>query len=263
VRGKNVFQGDYYLEDLHDYGMDRRIVVVYLDPESSNPDSEGTSVERYVDYDMANRFRKNLNAAVNIIEKRRTNAGILVDMSSIGGEWQAGLMIMSEILCCPVPVTVVAKRVARSMSSLIPLSADRSVLYPSTRYMIHRGEYEFQGLDQNACTDDIERRKCGELMLQIYTARLSSRGKHRHKNKQAIHDLLKTKMKERTDVWMSPGQAVKEGFVHAVFDGDWNKLRARRINKRWREKLLKVLAAPIVIAGTVSFDGKITDTFGG
>ncbi len=258
---KDTFQGDYVLQDVHDYNFDRRQLIVYLDPMDVELSSDNEPVEPGMEYMMANEFRKNMNLAASMAMEE--GAPILVDMSSMGGDHTAGMMIATTILNCPVPVTVLARRFARSMSSQVPLFADRFVLDPAAQIMIHRGEYGFGGLDQLACTEDIERRKALEQMLQIYIARLRHQGKYRRRSEESIRRMLEEKIKNKIDVWIDPHDAVEQGFADAVFDGDWANLRATKINTRWREKIRHVLGQKIEVEVRVFCERYETSTVEG
>jgi ATP-dependent protease ClpP protease subunit len=110
------------------------------DPLSSISAEEGGG-ESGVEHNMADRFEMNLNFLSSIDDTRP----ILVVMSSCGGDWDAGMQMFGSLLMCPNPVTILGTKWCRSMTSLIPLAADKFVMRPPTKYMIHRGTYGFEG----------------------------------------------------------------------------------------------------------------------
>lgn len=242
--------GDFMLEDIHDYRVDRHTFTVYLggDPSHPGPEHEMEYGEPGVEYMMADRFEINLGLLSGIDQNRP----ILINMSSCGGYWDDGMKIFSAILTCPNPVTVLATKWARSMTSIIPLAADRFVIRPPVQYMFHLGEYVFNGLAQQFKTDYVELEKQNELMLRIYTTRMREQGIHSKWSVDAIRALLERNIKDHIDVWLSSEEAVRWGFADAVFDGNHETLRAPTKNLARRERTLEVLRKPIKIEVHVS-----------
>lgn len=243
-RKRRSLNGDYYLDDVHDHRVDRTTFTIFLSGEPAHAGSamgrEGVP-EPGVEFLMADRFQRNLHILSGINSKRP----ILVEMASCGGDWDAGMQIFSGILFCPNPVTVLATKWARSMTSLIPLAADRFVIRPPAKYMYHRGSYGFSGLDQEADTENTERLKSGELMYRIYTARLKEQGKFRKWKRRRIRTMLESKTRDEINVWLSAEEAVKWGFADTVDDGNPETLRAKVKNKTRVESLRRVLSQPI------------------
>jgi ATP-dependent protease ClpP protease subunit len=153
---------------------------------------------------------------------------------------------------CPNPVTVLATKWARSMTSIIPLAADRFFIRPPSKYMFHRGQYGFTGLDQEAETADIERRKAHEMMFRIYVARLMSQGCFSTWSSEAIRKMLDDKSKNDIDVWFTADEAVHWGFADGVFEGDFSKLRVTKRNLKRRAQMLEVLRRPLNVTVSVS-----------
>lgn len=226
--------GDFILEDVHLYRLDRHKRIIHLDGEETDPHSES---EPGVEHNMQARFKRNLGILTGIND----SLPILVEMSTCGGYWEEGMAIFSSILTCPAPVTVLAHKWSRSMSSIIPLAADKFVLMPTAKYMFHFGSYTFSGIEQEANTADIERRTATRRMLNIYTARLKERGTYNKWSEMRIVKWLEDRMKENIDAWYDPHDAVRIGFADAVFDGNWSRLRATSKNTNRRKRMLAVL----------------------
>ena len=242
--------GDFMLEDMHDYRVDRHTFTIYLGGDPSHWDSEKEMEygEPGVEYKMADRFEINLDLLSGI----DPNRPILVNMASCGGYWDDGMKIFSAILTCPNPVTVLATKWARSMTSLIPLAADRFLIRPPAQYMFHLGEYAFNGLAQQFQTDYRELEKSSEMMLRIYTARLQEQGAYKKWSVPRIRNLLTRNIRNHIDVWLPADEAARWGFADAVFDGDNENLRAPKINLSRRERMLEVLRRPIKVMVRVS-----------
>lgn len=242
-------RGDFALEDLHLYRVDRHTFTIYLGGEPTEIIAEKPdSFEPGVEHNMADRFELNLGILSGINPDRP----ILVKMSSNGGDWEEGMKMFGAILTCPNPVTVFATKFARSMTSIIPLSADKFVIRPPAQYMFHHGTYGFQGLTQEAETDFIELVKTKEMMIRIYQTRLREQGKFRRWSTDRIREMLQRQMEKKIDVWLSSDEAKEWGFADDVFDGDWGKLRVVKQNLERRRKLLEVIRAPINVQVLVS-----------
>jgi ATP-dependent protease ClpP protease subunit len=244
---RKKLMNDFLLEDVHLYRVNRHDFTIYVggDPFAMCDDAGN---EPGVEYNMADRFEMNL-ALLSSINPQRP---ILINMASCGGNWTEGMQMFGAILMCPNPVTVLATKWARSMTSIIPLAADRFVIRPPAKYMIHRGTYGFDGLDQEADTDDIERRKSIEQMLRIYTTRLREQGKYARMSEKRIRDQLLRQMEKTIDVWLDGKEAVEAGFVDAVFDGDFKNLRAKKRNTERRQRMLDALTRSVKIDVVVS-----------
>ena len=250
VEDRRALLGDFVPEDAHTFRIDRRSFTIYVggDPHLSFGLSSNGLAEPGVEHNMADRFDINLDILSGIDPDRP----ILVKMSSCGGHWEEGMQMFAAILMCPNPVTVLATKWARSMTSLIPLAADRFVMHPAVQYMFHRGSFGFEGLDQEADTADLERRKATEIMLKIYVARLRERGIYHKQSEKDIRTMLDERMRKHIDVWLPPSEAERWGFVDAVFDGDLTTLRAEKRNEKRRKIMREVLRAPVDIKVRIS-----------
>lgn len=242
--GSRAHLGDYILEDVHDYRINRHSFTIYVggdprvDPHDS-PDEPG------VEWTMADRFENNLSILSGINPRRP----ILIQMSSCGGDWEAGMQMFSAILTCPNPTTVLGVKWCRSMTSIIPLAADKFILRPPSKYMYHRGTFVFEGTDQEAETEDLERRRRHEIMLRIYTARVKSQGEFKELSERKIRTMLDNNIKNKIDVWLSPDEAVAWGFADGllVSPTQLKNLKIREINKVRRDSMMEILRKPLEV----------------
>jgi ATP-dependent protease ClpP protease subunit len=237
--------GDYLLEDVHNYRINRKEFIIYIGGDPVHGGNEG--VEPGVNYAMADRFEANLDILSSIDRDRP----ILVNMASCGGCWEEGLQMHSAILACDNPITVLATKHARSMTSLIPLAADKFVIRAPATFMYHRGTYGIETLDEEAETEDNQRRKNNELMMRMYTARLLEQGKHTDWTEARIKAMLRQTIRENINVHLSADEAVEWGFADEVFVS-YDDLRTPTINLERRESMLSVLRKKITLKITVS-----------
>ena len=229
--------GDFALGDVHDYRIDRAQFIAYLHTRDVDPEDAEHVSESGINPTMANEFARSLSVLSGINPERP----ILVDMSTCGGDWESGMQIFSSILACPNPITVLARRWARSMSSIVPLAADKFVLDATARFMYHFG------LEQEANAEDSERRMASERMLLLYVARLKEQGAYKKWGEQKILRLLEDKLRDKINVWLGPREAVRFGFADEVFSGNWETLRTHKRNEKRRQRMLAVLNEDIKI----------------
>lgn len=240
---------NWLLEDVHTYRCNRSTFTVYVggDPGVDYGYGEGRDLsEPGVEHRMADRFQINMETLSSLDRKRP----ITIMMSSCGGLWEEGMQMMTAILHCPNPVTVVAMKWARSMTSLIPLAADQFLIRPPAQYMYHFGTYSDEGIQQLVETNDLERRKQSEVMLRVYVNRLKEQGLFAQWTEQRIKNLLLKNMRDRIDVWLSADTAVAQGFADGVDVPDVPV--ADVVNEERRHRLLDVLRRPVEVVVKVS-----------
>lgn len=212
--------GDYFPEDVHDFGVDRHGFQIFLSGEKKTIYSDDDVVsEPGIDYMTASRFIINITMLSDIDCERP----ILIHMKTCGGIWEEGMAIYDAITMCPNPVTILAYAHARSMSSIILQAADRRVLMPNCYIMFHMGSLAIDGTHKQTVntvkwTDEVTTK----IMLDIYVERLAEGRKFKKKkNKAQIRKELKDTMDKKEDVYLTPRQAVNWGFADTVFNGNW------------------------------------------
>lgn len=231
--------GDFIPEDVHLYRINRHTFTVYVGGEPAIVSNEVDSRlnEPGVEYNMADRFEINLGILSGIDPDRP----ILIVVASCGGDWEAGMQMFSAILSCPNPTTVLVTKWARSMTSIIPLAADKFVMRPPAKYMFHYGTYGFGGLVQEVATDFVELMKSREMMLNLYAARLKEQGKFSRWSKGRIREMLTRQVEKKIDVWLYADEAKQWGLVDDIFDGNHNTLRALKKDEKRRKTMFEVL----------------------
>ena len=246
MKTRKYTHNDYFLDDVHSHRINRELFSLYIGGDPTHFGNEG--VEPGVDYSMADRFELNLD----ILSSIDTTRPILVNMASCGGSWDEGMQMFSAMLTCPNPITVLAAKHARSMTSIIPLAADKFVIRPPATYMYHRGTYAIESLDEEVETEDIERRKANERMLRIYTVRLKEQGKFKSWSESRIKSMLRTTIKDKINVHLSADEAVSWGFADEVYTGNNKELRAAQVNINRRQKMMETLRSTINVTINVT-----------
>ena len=64
--------------------------------------------------------------------------------------------------------------------------------------------------------------------------------------------MLQRQMEKKVDVWLSTDEAKQWGFADDVFDGDWDKLRATKLNNEHRQRMLEAIRTPINVKVVIS-----------
>ncbi len=229
-----------FLDDVHEKRIDRNTFTIFVGGDPTWEDYDAHDREPGVEYRMADRFDINLHVLSSI----NPNRPILIKAASCGGDWEEGMQMFGAILDCPNPVTWMGLKVARSMTSIIPLAADKFVLRVPTKYMIHHGELAYEGhAGPEYMTDYEETRAMQRMMLDIYVQRLSEQGMHKDKGRGRIHDILIDKMCCKVDFWLTAHAAVEWGFVDSVFGGAYSTLRAKEVNRERRIEMYNAIVS--------------------
>lgn len=247
ARERKALLGDFILEDVHERRCDRHTFTIFVGSDPNCTENEDGS-QSGVEHHMADRLEMNLSILSGISKTRP----ILINLSSAGGDWEDGMKMFSAIVTCPNPVTVLGTKDCRSMTSLIPLAADRFMMRPLSNYMIHYGTYATDGLQQEADTNDVERRKSNELMKRLYIARLREQGSFCDWSEHRIRRMLEENFLKHVDVWLSADEATRQGFADGVYIGDHATLRATKKNTERRTTMIEVLRKPIKVDIKVS-----------
>ncbi len=211
ARASNTSDTVYQIQE---YNLDLKANHIYLVGE------EAAAVDEYepgVEFQMANRFIKNLN-----ILMRKSSDPVLLHMKTCGGDWTEGMAIYDAITACPNPITILNYTHARSMSSIILCAADRRVMMPHSTYMIHQGSHGFEGTHKQFQTEAAEGAKSLDQMMKIYIDTLKCSGTMKRWSRKRIREFLEGKMDKKEEVYFTADQAVKLGFADAVFDDTWD-----------------------------------------
>lgn len=207
---------------LHEYDVDIKSNHIYLfGSESYAAGTLGSeSDEPGIEYIIANRFIRNINLCM------RANPGlpIVVHMKTCGGDWNSGMAIYDAIRSCPSPVTILSYAHARSMSSLILLSCNKSVMMPNSYFMLHNGTIGVEGTVKSVESLVEFNKKSTETMLNIYYTSMKEKGKFKGKSKKFIYEWLNAQMDKKEEVYLTAEETVMYGFADSIFGGDWKNL---------------------------------------
>ena len=237
TRLRKSLLGDYALDNWHNHRVDREAFIIYVgsDPRQEQNDSDEAGVEHH----MADRLELNLN----ILNHIDPNRPILIVMGTCGGDWDAGMQMFGALLTVTNPITVLGTRHNRSMSSIIPLAADRFLMRPPTKFMFHYGTWGFDGTAGGAALAAFTQLKdSNDVMTRLYVARLKEQGKFKNKHPSFIRHMLEEQMNRKGDVWLSTDEAVDWGFADGVALGPVPRIEKR--NMKRRGAMMAVLRKP-------------------
>jgi ATP-dependent protease ClpP protease subunit len=254
---RKALMGDFFLEDFHDYGIDRTNFVIYVggDPRHQGRDFDQASLSHPgVDFWMSDRLEKNLEI-IRFLDPEGLRP-VKIILASCGGSWEEGIQMFSAILAMPNPVTIVAVRDARSMTSLIALAGDRFLIRPPAKYMIHKGHVAFAGTTLESETSHRQDHESTLLMLLLYTKRLSMRGAHTRLTDSQIRQKIDAWMRKDSDVWFSADEAVRHGFADGILLGSASSssILAKRKNITRNNVMWDCLRAALKIVVKSSYE---------
>jgi ATP-dependent protease ClpP protease subunit len=194
------------VSDVHSYNINYQTREIYLHGRYADE-------EPGVDYRMATTFVKNLH-----ILSEQDKKNILVHMHTIGGEWGDGMAMFWAIRFAKSVVNMIAYAQASSMSGILLQAADKRILMPDCDFMIHHGSIS---LDDNSMAVksavDNNERLC-KRMLQIFAERaiMGRYFQERDYSLAKVRSYLDRKIKDKSDWYLSPNEAVDFGFADGV-----------------------------------------------
>jgi ATP-dependent protease ClpP protease subunit len=198
------------LYDIHNYNCNPTTKEIFLHGHYGSGDEE----EVGIDFRVSTTFEKN----IKLLET--DNSHILIHLHSIGGGWNEGMSIYDNIISCNCPITIVGYSAVCSMSSIVLQAGDLRVLMPNTEFMIHFGNVASENSSIGFSSEGDHEKKCRDKMLNIYAQRCLS-GKYfankKSMNTEKCIKFIDSKIKEKSDWWMSSDEALYYGFCDQIF----------------------------------------------
>jgi ATP-dependent protease ClpP protease subunit len=196
------------LSDVHAHCVNLHSREIYLHPRYS--DDEGG-----IEYKMATTFIKNLH-----LLNHGSRKNILVHMQTDGGSWADGMAMFNAIKFSKSPVTILAYAQASSMSGILLQAADKRVLMPDCYYMIHHGSVYIDDNSMAASSAvEVNNSQC-KRMLQIFSERAINGEHFKDSSEPQVTKFIDKKIKENSDWYLAPDDAVYYGFADGVLGDD-------------------------------------------
>lgn len=143
----------------------------------------------------------------------------VVFISVDGGDTDFGMAAYSAIKNSRSKITIHASGNTASMGTIIMQAAHKRLLCSAGSFMVHAGSIEMDD-SATACKSYVEaNEKFYKFVLATYAERCQH-GEFFSKGKYSIGKVksyINTKIKNTTDWWMTPEEAVYYGFADAVY----------------------------------------------
>jgi ATP-dependent protease ClpP protease subunit len=213
------------VEEVHCYDVliDTREIFIHGDVDGSCEDSG-------VDFRMASKFIKNIRILEHI-----SSDPIIIHQHSIGGNWDAGMMIYDAIINSSCYIIFIMHGTACSMGSIVPQAADLRIISPNCTFMVHLGYSGIYGYSHKQAQAWAEMEKhINNTMLDIYV-NVAMKGKFFIDYKINRYDKIKkyilNKINQKDDWWLFAKDAVLYGFADGVLgDGEYESIEYVRNN---------------------------------
>lgn len=123
------------VDKLYDYDLYIPSRTVYM----GSVESSITEGESGVEAVMAERVVK----ALHLLDQK--DEPITIIMNNPGGDWYHGMAIFDAIKACQSHITIKVYGMAMSMGAVILQAADKRIMMPNARFMLHYGYMGFEG----------------------------------------------------------------------------------------------------------------------
>lgn len=202
------------LEEIHSYQLNQKDRVIYVNSESADESGESG-----VDYNMSQRFIKNLDYLNSLNQNP-----ITVKMHNIGGDWNHGMSMYDAMYFSVAPVTVIMYAYAASMGSIIPQAATTRIIMPNCDFMVHYGTTGGSG-DAREVESMIDHYKATkDRMIQIYAKRCVESEcefvKEKKMTEARMFNYIQKKIEKNNAWWMTAKEAVYYGFMDKIYGED-------------------------------------------
>lgn len=209
----------FYLSNLHEFGIGPLTREIYLTGEEALSDTD-TLIEPGVEYSMVSRFLKNLRYLEHL-----SREPILIHMKTCGGIMEEGFAVYDAIRYSPCQITILSYTHARSMSSIILQAADKRVMMPNSYLMIHWGTSTLTGGHQQVQSWAEFDKKMEGRFIGVYIDKMIQEGSRFDQwDRKKAERVLRAKMGAKTDIILTPEEALEWNLTDEIFAGDWKGL---------------------------------------
>lgn len=151
------------IDKFHDYEVWFPDNILYIGSDTYLDEDESG-----VDHKMAEKVIKNLH----ILDRSPLENGITIKMNNPGGDVYHGLAVYDAISTCQNRVTMIAYGHVMSMGSLIFQAADKRIMSPNSRMMIHYGQGCVSGHLLDIYKDVEELKELDRIINAIYLKKI-------------------------------------------------------------------------------------------
>ena len=147
--------------------------------------------------------------ALHILD--RTVGDITFKLTTIGGDWYAGMALYDAISLADNPVTIIGYGHVMSMGGIILQAADNRLLSPNSTVLVHYGSDWAGGHVKDLERRAMENKRTGVVMEDIFLERIHE--KHPDFTREQF------KQKFAFDVYMSAQEAIDFGLADSILGG--------------------------------------------
>lgn len=140
---------------------------------------------------------------------------ITILMNNVGGDELHGMAIYDAIKACRSHVTIKVFGYAMSMGSIILQAADKRIMSPNSKMMVHYGTLTFSGHAKTVQKQSEESVKFDQWMEQLYLEKI-------HKKKPDFNISKLKKMLDH-DTFLTANEAVELGLCDYVLGDEPNE----------------------------------------
>ena len=166
------------VDKLYDYDIYIPSRTIYMGSTESDIENGESGVEAV----MAERVIK----ALHLLDQK--NEPITIIMNNPGGDWYHGMAIFDAIKGCQSHITIKVYGMAMSMGALILQAADKRVMAPNARCMIHYGYMDWGGHSKTFAKWAKENDKLNEEMERILLEKIQD--VHPNKTLEELKEML-------------------------------------------------------------------------
>jgi len=194
------------IDRFFDYDVHPETRTIYLgsinyDPEHGESGTDGAMAERLI-------------KGLHILDSSAPDGDkpITIIMNNPGGDVYHGLAIYDAIKACKNHITVKVFGHAMSMGSIILQAADRRIMAPNSKMMIHYGSWGINDHAKNFQNWAVESKKFMSFMEQIYLEKIQE--------KHSGFKLAKIKEMCDFDTVFTAKEALDLGLIDEIIGGE-------------------------------------------
>jgi ATP-dependent Clp protease protease subunit len=199
------------LRIIHEYSLNPNTREIYLNGNVEDITKESSEI----DYKVSTVFIKNLNFLVS----RSKESPIIIHLSTIGGDYGAGISIFDAISTCPCYIYIIVHGEAYSIGSLILQAADMRIMMPNAYCMIHEGSIEIPSSTNKVANSTVTWSKdITAFMLNLYAERCINGEyfKEGEKTEREIKKFIQNKIDKKEDWFLTAKETVYYGFADEI-----------------------------------------------
>lgn len=209
LRRRTFDQRNELAYTIHHFAVNADTREIFLSGDVDNVNKEYSEV----DFISATIFLKNLRYLVSIDKDKP----IFIHLMTVGGDWDAGMVMYDAISTCPSHVTIIVHGQAYSMGSVILQAADTRLMMPHANFMLHEGSIQVDNTTMKiANTTLIEANRVNEQMLDIYANRCVDGPIFKDKKVSDIKRYIKNKWDKKEDWYLSSEEVIQYGFADGI-----------------------------------------------